>query len=260
VSEPAPASPAQQPVSDAAAPPSGGLTVVDARRLWPDVIQALAVLHRPTWVLLSSHGQVVDLQGQTLTIGFTTVGLREQFVSGGREPHLRQAIVNVIGAEWRIEAIVDPGAQPSPPAGGATSRAAVPDQTPRQQQTPPQPVPQSTPEQPRPPVAERPSPDQPPWDQAPPPEPPPWDEPDRPGQQTEPVENRPDSRAIDAARGAIQPTRRGGRAVDTTTEDLRAADAHAHPDDLDADTDNLGGAALLERELGAQIIEEIRHQ
>ena len=74
------------------------------------------------------------------------------------------------------------------------------------------------------------------------------------------MENRLDSRAIDAARGAIQPTRTGGRAVDTTAEELRAADEHAHPDDLDADVDNLAGAELLERELGAQIIEEIRHQ
>ena len=37
------------------------------------------------------------------------------------------------------------------------------------------------------------------------------------------------------------------------------ADSDAHPDDPDADTSGLGGAELLQRELGAQVIEEIRH-
>jgi DNA polymerase-3 subunit gamma/tau len=116
----------------------------------------------------------------------------------------------------------------------------------------------------RPPADEQRPTDQPPWDQAPPPEPPPWDEPADSQAAPEPaagrVENRLDSGALAAAREAIQPTRTGGRPVDTTAEKLRAADEHAHPDDIDADADNLGGAALLERELGAQMIEEIRHQ
>jgi DNA polymerase-3 subunit gamma/tau len=36
------------------------------------------------------------------------------------------------------------------------------------------------------------------------------------------------------------------------------SDDDAHPDDPDAD-DQLGGAQLLERELGARVIEEIKH-
>jgi len=253
----------QTPPAAAPAPPSsGGLSAVDARRLWPDVIQALAKLNRSTWALLSNHAQVVDLQGDVLTIGFSTAGLREQFVGGGRSAYLQQAIVDVIGAQWRIEAIVDPGVQPA--GSAAPGRGSAPQQAPQQARQPSaqQPEPQ------RPTAQQRPTDDAPPWDQAPPPEPddadagrapqgPPWDDPGAPGQV---VENRLDSGAIDAARGAIQPTRAAGRAVDTTADDLRAADEHAHPDDLDADSDNLGGAALLERELGAQMIEEIRHQ
>jgi DNA polymerase-3 subunit gamma/tau len=238
--------PADEPAQQASA---GGLTVVDARRLWPDVVQALSGLRRATWALLSNHAQVVGLQGDILTIGFTTPGLREQYSSGGHEPHLKQALINVIGAGWRIEAIVDPGVQPGAPApvAAAASRPAPEQAPPPADEAPPEPPfdargPQDAP---------------PPWDVAP-------EEPveTRAGQRApvQPVESRLDSRAIDAARGAIQPTRTGGRAVDTTAEELRAADAHAHPDDIDADVENLGGAALLERELGAQIIEEIRHQ
>jgi DNA polymerase-3 subunit gamma/tau len=231
----------EQPAEPA---PTGGLTVVDVRRLWPDVVQALSGLRRATWALLSSHAQVVGLQGEVLTIGFTTPGLREQYASGGHEPHLRQALVNVVGAEWRIEAIVDPGVRPGgPPAAGSPQRPA-----------PEQPSPPAGPTAPEPFAEDRPPQEPPPWDLPP-------DDSAEPGlPQAQAAESRLDGRAIDAARGAIQPTRTGGRAVDTAAEDLRAADAHAHPDDLDADADNLGGAALLERELGAQIIEEIRHQ
>ena len=260
--QPTPPQPVDQSVP---APASGGLTAVDARRLWPDIIDALARVNRSAWALLSNHAQVVDLQGDVLTIGFTTAGLREQFVGGGRATFLQQAVVNVIGAQWRIEAIVDPGVQP----GAATSRpaASTPPQ-PATPQQPPEPAQQARPEAPA---------DPPPWDQAPPDpvepgtgrpaqEPaPPWDLPCNvvvaaEGEGRTRVENRLDSGAIDAAREAIQPTRTGGRTVDTTAEELRAADEHAHPDDIDADADNLGGAALLERELGAQMIEEIRHQ
>ena len=71
-------------------------------------------------------------------------------------------------------------------------------------------------------------------------------------------ERRPvDPQAVASARGAIQETRRqgeGGRRA----QEPSVSDDDAHPDDPDAD-DGLGGTELLERELGASIIEEIRH-
>jgi DNA polymerase III subunit gamma/tau len=67
-----------------------------------------------------------------------------------------------------------------------------------------------------------------------------------------------DPGSIAAARGAIQQTRQGGAGV-ARSDDLAAADADAHPDDLDAETQGLDGAELLRRELGAQVIDEVRH-
>jgi DNA polymerase-3 subunit gamma/tau len=50
-------------------------------------------------------------------------------------------------------------------------------------------------------------------------------------------------------------------AVDPSeAEDRAAADAEAHPDDEDVEHDGVDGAELLARELGAKVIEEIRHQ
>ena len=42
-------------------------------------------------------------------------------------------------------------------------------------------------------------------------------------------------------------------------DDLAVADAVASRDDLDADPEGLGGEDLLSRELGASMIEEIKH-
>ncbi|HRD63199.1 MAG TPA: hypothetical protein PL137_20015, partial [Nocardioides sp.] len=66
------------------------------------------------------------------------------------------------------------------------------------------------------------------------------------------------SAAAAAAREAIQQTRAQG-AEAPRSDDLAAADADARRDDLDADPDNLGGEDLLTRELGASMIEEIKH-
>jgi DNA polymerase III subunit gamma/tau len=65
-----------------------------------------------------------------------------------------------------------------------------------------------------------------------------------------------DPASVANARGAIQGTRPagGGRPVSGV------ADADADRDDRDADDQALGGAQLLERELGASIIEEIKHE
>lgn len=235
------------------------MSVVDARRLWPDVISKLSQLRKATWTLVSHNAQVMGLEGDVLTIGFATQGLREQFTRGNHEPPLKQAITDAIGASWRIEAIVDQGTAP----GGAVPQAPQPAQAQQAQQPAqaqaPAPTPQTAPEPP-------------PWDDhSVPPEPdeapqpssqgaPPWDE---LGQAAQPTSSYDASRA---AREAIQPTRVGSGAPDHAEEQSRAAaelaarDADVRPDDQPFEEDQLGGAELLQRELGAQIIEEIRHQ
>src|SRR5690242_21414575 len=47
-------------------------------------------------------------------LGFTNVGARDSFVGGGCDEVLRQAAIDVVGADWKIDAIVDAGAQPDP--------------------------------------------------------------------------------------------------------------------------------------------------
>jgi DNA polymerase-3 subunit gamma/tau len=62
--------------------------------------------------------------------------------------------------------------------------------------------------------------------------------------------------SIASARSNIAPTRTGDQPV--TRSDDR--DADAHPDDPDAEDNGIDGAELLQRELGATVIDEIPHE
>ena len=103
-------------VAPAAAAPSpaapGSLSLVDVRRLWPDIVEATKVRRRMAWIHLSQNCQVVGLQGDTLTLGFANPGARDSFVSSGCPDIVREAAIDVVGSDWKIDTIVDPGAQP----------------------------------------------------------------------------------------------------------------------------------------------------
>lgn len=224
-SEPAPR--AAESVETPAA--SGGLGLVEVRRLWPDLLEAVKLKRRYTWILLSQNAQVAAVDDKTLTIALVNAGARNSFSSGGSEEILRQAAIDVIGHDWRIEAIVDPSAQP----GAETETSSGPVSTysptrPEDVDAAPAPEAQAAPEAPEasaPPTAEP---------------------------QRRPV----DPAAVASARGAIQETRAQGE--QRSAREPSVSDADASPDDPDAD-DDLGGAELLQRELGAHIIEEIKH-
>jgi DNA polymerase-3 subunit gamma/tau len=163
------------------------------------------------WIHLTQNCQVVALDGNVLTLGFTNAGARDSFVSSGCPEVVHQAAIEVVGADWRIETIVDPGARPE---GTPTVTKAATDPTPA---APAQEAPTS---------------------------------PDSVGDEPSP--------AATAAREAIQQTRPPG-GDGSRSSALAAADAEASRDDLDADPDHAAGEELLTRELGASVIEEIKH-
>ncbi len=239
VPDPTPEEPAPAPLDDEATGPAGGLTLVDVRRLWPDIVEATKLRRRVAWMHLTQNSQVLGLEGRVLTLGFTNAGARDSFVGGGCDEILRQAAIDVVGADWKIDAIVDPSAQPTPTATVTKAAVPPPDPSPADTGTP---VPQAPTEAPdwarddQPPVAPEAAADP---------------EPAVPARTQDPE-------AIAAAREAILATRTPGE--DSSGADTRkAADAAAHPDDPDADTNGLAGAELLARTLGAEVIEEIPH-
>ena len=104
--------------------PAGGLSLVDVRRLWPDIVDATKLRRRVTWMHLTQNCQVVAVEGRVLTLGFSNGGARDSFDNGGSAEIVRQAAIDVVGADWRIETIVDPGAKADPHAPRVASPAA----------------------------------------------------------------------------------------------------------------------------------------
>jgi DNA polymerase-3 subunit gamma/tau len=111
---PLPTPPMAEPKAD------GELDLTAIRRMWPDVMAAVSAMKKTTWSLLK-NASVIDLDAGRLTLGFSTAGLRDAFV--GRSDHqdyVREALIQVLGVDWKVEAIVDPSV-------ASTSSLAPPD-------------------------------------------------------------------------------------------------------------------------------------
>ncbi len=93
-----------------------GLDVRAVRGLWPAVLDQVKQKRRVTWMLLFDKVQVLGLEGRVLTIGFPDAGSVKGFTSGGHDEVLRLAIMDVAGADWRIDPVHQPGAGATPSA------------------------------------------------------------------------------------------------------------------------------------------------
>nr|WP_231747375.1 DNA polymerase III subunit gamma and tau [Auraticoccus cholistanensis] len=128
------AAPAARPSAPSGAGSGGGggsrgLDVADLRRLWPEVLEEVKRQRRFTWILLSQNSHVMGVDDGVLTLGLTNVGARDSFSRGGSEDVLREALVQVLGVDLRVQAIVDdgtPGAAPTETVGRATRPGARP--------------------------------------------------------------------------------------------------------------------------------------
>ena len=122
-----PGPPPSQSRPHAAAPGAaeGQLSLADVRRIWPDLLEQVKQMRRFTWILLSQNAQVIGVDAQTLTVGFKNAGARDSFLGGGSEEILRQAAIDMIGADWKVETVVDPGAQPGAETAPRVTEPAV---------------------------------------------------------------------------------------------------------------------------------------
>ncbi|WP_077344152.1 DNA polymerase III subunit gamma and tau [Tessaracoccus flavus] len=157
VEEPAPASPPAP-----AKPAATGrveLTAAELRRVWPNVLEEVKTRRRFTYMLLSQHAQVLDVSDGALMLGFSAVGPRDNFTSGGSQDVLADAIIETIGVELRIQAVVSDADHPERrPAAPSAERPPVEAPEPPERREP-QEAPRQRPEparQPEPPAREEP--------------------------------------------------------------------------------------------------------
>ncbi|GAA2817282.1 hypothetical protein GCM10010470_60840 [Saccharopolyspora taberi] len=221
------------------------------RRVWNDVLKAVAERNRPTQALLL-NATVQDFQDQTLVLSMPTSGLVRQFAQQRRLDFVKDALRSVFGEEWEVRC-VEAGA-----AAAAPSRPAPPKPAPQRAEEPPQrrpsadwssakPAQQSakpaqqkeTPA--RPSAPQRPSGNgrRPSDDIPPPPEPPPDDEP--------PPEDYVPPRAAAPAPPPVEEEDEEAMLADSTPADESVA---SRPDPEDA------AVELLANELGARKIDD----
>jgi len=119
-----------EPSKTAAAPPpksaptqSGPVDLMAVRRLWAEIIENVKNRRRLTWSLISASAQVAAIDDKTLTISLVNSGARDSFTRSGSDEILRQAIIDVVGIDRRVEAIIDPSTTaPSSSSTGRTSK------------------------------------------------------------------------------------------------------------------------------------------
>ncbi|WP_207022363.1 DNA polymerase III subunit gamma and tau [Phycicoccus sp. DTK01] len=138
---PAPPQQASAPPQTAPAPPPqqapaasvaerrgpGGLDTDAIRRSWPDVLDWLSRHKRVTWTFVSQNAQVVEYDGVRVMLAISTSGLAETFRRGAHAEYVRQALIDVLGVDAKVEGrpgdvqvapVPEPADVPPPPDPG----------------------------------------------------------------------------------------------------------------------------------------------
>jgi DNA polymerase-3 subunit gamma/tau len=105
----------ERPAPDEARP-TGGLDTAAIRRAWPDILGWIFKHKRTTWTLLSEHATVHDFDGSKVVLGISTVGIANTFRHGPHADLVRQALIDVLGVDARVEGIPTPDASLSVPS------------------------------------------------------------------------------------------------------------------------------------------------
>ncbi len=108
-SEKVPESPkvASEKQSKAVSSGTKSFDIAGLRRLWPDVIENVKKRRRLTWSLLSASAQIVAVDEKLITIGIVNAGARDSFVRSESDEILRQAFIEIVGIDRKIEVVVD---------------------------------------------------------------------------------------------------------------------------------------------------------
>jgi DNA polymerase-3 subunit gamma/tau len=128
---------------------SGSIDATSLRRSWPDVVERVRTTRRVTWTLISQYAAVLGVDGKRLLLGFSNGNVRSNFDNGTHPEIVRQALLDVVGVDLQVEAIVDPAApgaapvrreQPAPARSGPDTSAARSGPPRPEQPSPPGPV------------------------------------------------------------------------------------------------------------------------
>jgi DNA polymerase III subunit gamma/tau len=102
------AGPGNVPASAPVAPPSqpaspGSLEVAAVRRDWPDILDAVQRKSKVAGIYMAGV-QVASLEGTTLTLAFPSEGNRRAF--NGRDTLVREVLRERLGVDWRVDTVL----------------------------------------------------------------------------------------------------------------------------------------------------------
>jgi DNA polymerase-3 subunit gamma/tau len=117
-SAPVSAAPAASPE-----PGPGDSGLADVRRAWPEVLERLRELRKTPWTFIKDNTEPIAVSSDVLTLGVRSPRLRDMFAArDDYSGYLQQALVDTLGRQWRLEAVVHPGASDGPPAAAPAAR------------------------------------------------------------------------------------------------------------------------------------------
>jgi DNA polymerase-3 subunit gamma/tau len=123
--EPKPEQPPAPPrIEEVAARPSGGLDVVEMRRLWPSVLDRVRDLRKVTWMMLFEKVTVASVDDGKLLLAFRDAGSLKGFAASGHDAVVREALLALLGVDLAVEAVLDPS-RPVTPAVTTPDEAPV---------------------------------------------------------------------------------------------------------------------------------------
>jgi DNA polymerase-3 subunit gamma/tau len=103
----------------------GELTTGDVRRVWPELL-AVVKRHKRTTEALLKNAQVHELRGGTLVLSTASPALARRIGDDLNKDVLREALNELLGVRWKVEALVE-GAGPASGRAAPAGRSAAPD-------------------------------------------------------------------------------------------------------------------------------------
>lgn len=103
-------------------------SIADFATMWPAVLDATKAYSRVAWMLFSAS-QPLSISNGTLAIGVTNAGQVNNARASGHDERMRQAILDVMKVDVRVDVVLDPNAiAPTGKGAAATAtQAAEPD-------------------------------------------------------------------------------------------------------------------------------------
>ena len=125
---PPPTAPSAQPSAPAPAPPSVATAgppeptstteqsdIAALRHVWAEVLERLRELRRTPWTFIKDNAEPLDIADDVLVLGVRSPGLRDTLVARpDYVAYLQQAVLDVLGRQLRIDAVVQPSGSPGP--------------------------------------------------------------------------------------------------------------------------------------------------